>query len=354
MKKNNCFIWISDCYSNTGEGRLGISFIKRLSYHKKIRLEVKSPEIYCQNLIEFNKKIKNLNFKKSNSSFFYRYTIFLRGLFNLWIHYFKGKRVLYLNYLPLWNFLIFLLCPPNTIFGPITGLNRYDSKTLSLDYIIRKFLFPTFFSISVFILKFRSNKYFFSTSLLKNNITKKIHHRSLFDVQLLFLKKNKLNFKKKYDLIFYNRNHSNKFYYNYLDILNNDRFNKFKILSLGEKIKKKNVKNLGFVTNNNLINYLKKTKFALIPDENLYSFFLFDVIFSGSIPLVSKKEINRNKFLRINKELYIDYKNSYLPIDQIIKNLKSKKKYKIKINFGKIRLISKKFDQYLLELFKSN
>ena len=30
-QKNSYFIWVSDCYSNTGEGKLAINFIR--SYH---------------------------------------------------------------------------------------------------------------------------------------------------------------------------------------------------------------------------------------------------------------------------------------------------------------------------------
>ena len=32
--KNSYFIWVSDCYSNTGEGKLAINFIKKLSHLK--------------------------------------------------------------------------------------------------------------------------------------------------------------------------------------------------------------------------------------------------------------------------------------------------------------------------------
>ena len=120
-QKNKCFIWISDCHSNTGEGRLGINFIKKLSLLKKINFEIKTPNFFFKNINNFINKVKYFNFKKSNFSRLFRYTIFLKGIIYLWINFFKGKRVLYLNYLPLWNFMIFLLAPPKTIFGPITG-----------------------------------------------------------------------------------------------------------------------------------------------------------------------------------------------------------------------------------------
>ena len=35
---------------------------------------------------------------------------------------------MYLNYLPLWNFLIFILLPPKTLLGPITGGSQIQRK----------------------------------------------------------------------------------------------------------------------------------------------------------------------------------------------------------------------------------
>ena len=36
-----------------------------------------------------------------------------------------------MNYLPLWNPLLFILMPPNTILGPITGGSKFLKKPLS-------------------------------------------------------------------------------------------------------------------------------------------------------------------------------------------------------------------------------
>ena len=60
--------------------------------------------------------------------------------------YLNNERVCYLNYLPLWNFLIFIFLPPKTILGPITKGSNY-SKNIKMNYIIRAFLFPIFLQI---------------------------------------------------------------------------------------------------------------------------------------------------------------------------------------------------------------
>ena len=35
----------------------------------------------------------------------------------------KGNKICYINYLPIWNFLIFVVLPKKTILGPITGID---------------------------------------------------------------------------------------------------------------------------------------------------------------------------------------------------------------------------------------
>ena len=92
------YIWSCEYNNNTGEGRLAKKFIKY--FYSKKKFKILTP--------------KN-NFKFSN----YLYQIF--GIFVLWFYFLLGKKTVYLNYLPLWNFLIFFLVPPKTEFGPITG-----------------------------------------------------------------------------------------------------------------------------------------------------------------------------------------------------------------------------------------
>ena len=38
-----------------------------------------------------------------------------------WKQCLKGNKTCYVNYLPMWNFLVFLILPPSTLLGPITG-----------------------------------------------------------------------------------------------------------------------------------------------------------------------------------------------------------------------------------------
>ena len=77
----------------------------------------------------------------------------------------------------MWNFILFLLLPPTTILGPITGGSHYKSQ----NFIIRKYLFPIFYKISEIALFFRNCEIIFSTDLLKKYISKKILKKSKFN-----------------------------------------------------------------------------------------------------------------------------------------------------------------------------
>ena len=76
------------------------------------------------------------------------------------------ERVCYINYLPMWNFLIFLIMPPKTIMGPITG-GSLKNNDFSIDSLIRNIFFPFFYYITNLILLLRFKNLIFSTSLLK-------------------------------------------------------------------------------------------------------------------------------------------------------------------------------------------
>ena len=126
--------WSCEFDKNTGEGQLARKFIR--SNFKDKRVKIITPKF-------------NFLFSK------YMYQIY--GIFVLWYYYFLGKKLIYLNYLPLWNFIIFLLSPPNTIFGPITGSIQIN-KIKNIKSIFRLFFFPLFYKISLIILNVRTKK----------------------------------------------------------------------------------------------------------------------------------------------------------------------------------------------------
>ena len=176
MKTEKVFFWASDYNTNSGEGRLGRLYIN--FYSKKFNVTPKKIK---------TSKIKILN---------YKYLSPFCGLLYAWIYFIKKKKFIYLNYLPYWNFLIFLLLPPHCLIGPITGGSNYSKA--SKDYYIRKFIFPLFYFFSNTILKFRFESLIFSTDLLKKYLDDKIKNKSVFNFVFNAIKFKKINKKKKY------------------------------------------------------------------------------------------------------------------------------------------------------------
>ncbi len=177
-------VWVCDYSDNTGEGKLARFFIRNQSLDLK-------------NKLKFNQK-KRLK---------YKYFSTIQGIIFCWKKYLNNERVCYLNYLPLWNFFIFIFLPPKTILGPITGGANY-SKNINLNYIVRAFLFPIFYKLSELFLNIRLKKILFSTDLLKKRLSNITIKKSEFNLVLKFFSLRKKK-KKKIDFLIYYRKHKN-------------------------------------------------------------------------------------------------------------------------------------------------
>ena len=149
MPKKKIFIWCCDLNKNSGEGILANKFINDLklnnSNHKLI---INSP------------RNKNVNMLIE------RFIHPLRGLIYLWKIYLfkKNKHICYVNYLPLWNVMLFLLLPPKTILGPITGGSLFNKKPF-VNYILRKYFLNVLNYLTILVTKVRGTKLLFSTDL---------------------------------------------------------------------------------------------------------------------------------------------------------------------------------------------
>ena len=342
LKKIDTTIWVSNLSTKTGEGTLARHFLKYILLRNK------------NNIIEIKTLEKSFIYKDNNflerqnsnkNCFFHKYFGPLYGIYCLWKN--RNKNIIYINYLPLWNFIIFLLLPKKTILGPITGGIYYD-KVNSLDSFIRKYIFPFFFKISIFIIYKKFKKVIFSTDLLKNYIPKSKYNYTLFNFvfsafNLSFQKKTAKN-KKEFDLIFYNRNHPTK-----TSLMRNNIINflskSYKICSVGDLYNNINVKNFGFVNKKKLYNLLKKSRAALASEENFFSLFAIDAI-NSNVKIISFNKVFHNKNLRkyfffINKN-----KNVFIIKNKVKKILNLNSRYDN--NFKKrIYLYRKKITNFI-------
>ena len=308
------YAWLCDSSPFRGEGILGIKFLSMLLKKKVFKkIEVQNPHIQTS----YDKVIlqKNNNEKKKiiNHSFFYKYITPFIGLYNIWAQHMLGKQTIYVNFLPLWNFFLFLFLPKKTILGPVTG-SIYKGKVINIDTFLRKYLINLFYLISIQIIKLKYKNILFSTENLKEILPKKFQNRFFFNFQFYDIQFYKSK-KKDIDILFYYRNHQNKFSINIIKILHKLKSKKYKILIVGDKLR--GFKNIGIINRIKLLEYLKRTRFTFLSIENTYSFFSLDAISCNVriIDIYDKKiKIFSNFFIKenlFNKET--KYKHKILP-----------------------------------------
>jgi hypothetical protein len=294
------FCWACDISKKSGEGNLANLFIK------------KNPSINCIIYTPYKLNINNKNFNRIIN---YKYISPLIGIFFCWFFFLKKKKIIYINYLPLWNFLIFALLPPKTLFGPITGGAYFEKK----QYIVRKFLFPILYKVSEFFLIIRKTQINFSTDLLKGYLFKSTIEKSNFNYVFKYYSK-RMYKKKDIDFLIYYRKHKNKETLFPFALIKNLILHNFKIHIVGDHFKNTYVKNHGYVSNKEINNLLSKTYFSLISNENPYTLFTIECFNNNVIILADLTQKNKIKYFK-KKFIFLDFKKKFFD-----KNILMKKK----------------------------
>lgn len=333
------YVWSSDFEEFTGEGILARSFISNIFKNYKGVIKIKSNN---GEYIFFNKKIKTLKYSNYKNNFFNKYIKLFFAIIYLQKYNNKGYKTFYVNYLPLWNFLIFLLLPKKTLIGPITG-GKYIHKKNNLNSLIRKYFFPFFFKISTRILVKKYSHISFSTKMLKNYLPKRFLRYSLFEINLICFNLQKKR-KKDIDFLFYYRKHVNKSNDFLLKLINKLVSKNKRVYLVGDKLHIKNVINLGNVKRSTLLRYLARTKFSINSGENFYSLFALDCISNYvTIYMDKKKFIEKNYFPKQMVKL-VNFNNLDESFDKIIRFKINKFTYSYNIQ----KLLNKK--KYLINI----
>jgi hypothetical protein len=346
LKKNNFVVWANDFSENSGEGRLARNFLYKIKeYYPNSIFKIKT---FHQEFLFTKNKISTTKIINKNN-FFYKYISLFYGIFYLWR--FRNEKIVYLNYLPLWNFFIFLFLPSKTILGPVTG-GVTAKMPDSLENIFRLIFFPIFYRISLFIINERFNKIIFSTNLLKKYSYG--NKRNLFFgyVYNLFKKKKYISKqKKKFDLVFYNRNYKSK--KNFLIkkiILNLPK--EIKVCVIGDKLEGANLFNYGYVSHKKMLKLICKSKMAFGSSENALSLFVIDCFNSG-IKLIFDRSTFLDDIISKKNITIVNYRN-YIDSSTIITSALFNYKFKIDSVFNKL-LRNKSFllDKFLKNYFIS-
>ena len=296
--------WANDLREVSGEGSLGLTFMKEISLiHKDIFLIKTNQNIFY---FKGGKKIKEIKRKEifKYDSFFEKYISNLIGIFYLLKRNKCKEKIIYVNYLPFWNWLIFLLLPKETILGPITGGSMIQEVN-PFKTIIRKIIFPFFFKISSNIVKKKFQNTVCSTSLLKKYFNANNNYFNFVILYFKYIVSKRV--KKNIDLIYYNRNHSNK---------NNFKIKKLvvelarekKVHIFGDNLDGKNIVNHGYISKEKKFLLLSRSKYAIISSENFLSLFTLEC-FKNNIKILSNIQkpkifFNNKNFVKINLDSY--------------------------------------------------
>jgi hypothetical protein len=344
MRNKNLLIWASDLSKNTGEGILARTFlfeIQKIIKYETVKIKT----------LESNFNINQLNINKikfqeiDKKTIYHKYFGPIYGAIYLLI-FSRKYDVLYLNYLPFWNFIIFLILPNKTILGPITG-GVYSRRVNNINLFVRKYFFPFFYSISKIIIYRKFKNIIFSTNILKD-FTKEDKPTLTNFIEILFCKKFH-NTNKKFDIIFYNRHHATKYSDNIKEtIICLSKYHR--VCVVGDHFKNDNITNFGWLERNKVIKLIQRSKLAINSAENFLSIFGIDCINNSALVVYDKNL----KFSLKNKNtnyLQVNFDNINVATKKINIFL-SKTKVKKNLNWwSKIILKKKKIRDFLLSYF---
>jgi glycosyltransferase involved in cell wall biosynthesis len=322
-KRNKIYCWASDFEKTNGEGITANLFLKNLFNNN----DSKKEDIFIKNT---SNKLNYFELEKVNNTvrggklnILEKYLDPFFGIFYLWYKFLTGNKVVFINFLPLWNFIVLLLLPPGTILGPITGTTVFSKNVNGFEKFFRKYLMPIQFQLSNLILLLRYKNLTFNTSNLKSILSKKVIEKSKFNFiyTLYDLESKNLNVNKEFDFIFYIRTYPSKGtteIVNFINLLKKD----FKIMTVGEKLNIQEIHEHGLLSRDHVLELCKKTKFTIISSENFYSLFSFDCISNGVKVFFDEKMSYEKTFEEDQKVFPISFDNLEEACQKIIKKIK--------------------------------
>ena len=323
IKRKKLYCWASDFEKTNGEGITANLFIKNIFNNNNFKKE----DIFIKNI---SNKINYPKLEKMNSTvrggklnFLEKYLDPFLGIFYLWYRFLTGNKVAFVNFLPLWNFVIFLFLPPGTILGPITGTLAFGKNVSGFEKFFRKYLMPIQFQLSNLILFLRYKNLTFNTLNLKPMLSKKVIEKSKFNFiyTLYNLESKNLNVNKEFDFIFYIRTYPSKGtteIVNFINLLKKD----FKIMTVGEKLNIQEIHEHGLLPRDHVLELCKKTKFTIISSENFYSLFCFDCISNGVKVFFDEKMSYEKTFEEDQKVFPLNFDNTEDACQKITKKIK--------------------------------
>ena len=287
---NRIYCWATNFSPPGGESELATKFVQIASNAKRNnRFIVMSPNKFS--IFQSGKLVREFGKAEKmqaagNLNLFDKYLMPLIGAFKLRALSKKSKATIYLNYLPLWNFILFAIIPKETILGPIVG----PKIKFRISFFYKFLLNAIFYRLSIFVLKDK-----FKYIILANPTLTQYFSSNNFDIICKDLGllttvnrcRKRISEDKQFDIIFYFRKHANNntlFTYKLI----NKVANNMKICVVGDYFNSDsiNIHNFGYVTKNKFLDLIQNSRVALSLVDNTYSLTVYDYMASG-IPVVA-------------------------------------------------------------------
>jgi len=300
--------WCSDFNLHDGEGVLAVKLIKDATLLNNCTSTVVTPELIYRvsrskagvtikdrknNLSLFSK----INYKKSST--FYKYILPLMGLFFLNKRQFKYDTLFYMNYLPLWNFLIFMFAGSRIRLGPITGSfvgSDYfsDNRKNNFNVVLRKYVFPALYRLSVRIIKYKkydllwpANQAVYHYLSNVKNVCKVLSPSLMYG--FLDPSKELMSVRdKKYDILVYFRHHPSKNPDLTIEIIERLML-KYKVVVIGNDVSLSKVESLGYIPQKDITQLCHQVKLVVSCSNEASGIFFMEVASSGTDLLAFKK-----------------------------------------------------------------
>ncbi len=344
--------WAIEFDNLGGEGILARSFIIKLSTVTNKKIFVITPSkiflIKKSRVISLKRKNRsNISMQRSKNLFKQRFLYPIEGILILLLNR-RFEDRLYLNYLPLWQFPIFLmsvLCKFK--LGPIVGGIFKESKyrTISRNFL-RVHLMKVFYFISVLIIKIFNIKVIAANS----SIDKFLKGFSIFpavsSINLLPSQNNifEEEILRDIDIVFYYRNHDSKYPNETKKISKYFSDLGYKVFIFGEKFESKKINHLGYIDRNELIDIFRRSKVFINLADNPENLTVFDAI-SQNCFVVNILEMKLKSDL-----IYVC--NNIDDFKVVVEDILSKKNYSYQNNSLLFRKKQRQVDQDLEDFFK--
>ena len=280
-KKSNCMnrpvlVYAVDLNPMGGEGILGATFLRMLGREHTIKR--------CWFRGGQNNQDSGQNiFTKYVLPILYALEIRLFSLF------FRDREYCYVNYLPLWNTLIYLILPKSTILGPTTGgkTAKIFYKNQPFQRNIRHYLFPILYAASSRLIENKFPRVLLGTDFLCRYFRVGFPVFANFNFCVTFSADHDAcdhAVKKDIDFLFYLRDHPSKYYRETIDLICLLR-KRYAVRVVGDVAPVLQDVSLGYQSRTNLVSLIRRSKFTVSLSTNSYSLFFVESV-SMNVPSI--------------------------------------------------------------------